>query len=309
MKHSKAGFSVVEALLIVGVLAVIGLVGYKVFLGGTKNQKTQPSGASSQAANAQASGDVKWAFNSQTNEWFVQSGKAPECKDPFVFDRSPINMALVTNIGMPGSYRGYSYKPHGALRLDASGDGHADIRLPMDAKLVGLTRYYEGDPATLQYLLTFESECGIAFRFDHLYTLAPAFQQIAETTPEPKKDDTRVDPNKQPPPTPFKSGELVATAVGFPATHNFGFDFGVYDYRQPNDISKNAKWAAVHAMYPSQEWYGVCWFGMLPDGDAARAKALSLVVVNPAKPNIASDYCTNAPHTTLDFNDGKPTDG
>lgn len=252
---------------------------------------------------------VKWAFNEKTMEWFTQSGKATTCKDPFIFDKSPVDLSKIMAIGMPGQYRGYNYKPHGGLRLTSPDDGKIDVVMPTDATLVGLTRYYEGNPAEIQYLLTFETDCGVAFRFDHLYTLAPALQEIAETTPEPKIDDTRTDPNAPFKRTEFKAGDLVATEVGHPATKNFGFDFGTYDYRHRNAVSSNTKWAAIHNQYQSQEWFGTCWIDQLPGVDAAKAKELAFVVVNPTRPNIISDYCSYAPHTTLDFNDGQPTDG
>jgi len=251
---------------------------------------------------------TKWAYDENKHEWYVQRGVATSCKDPFTFDVTPIDLSQVIAIGMPGAYRGYSYKPHGGFRLADTSQGKVDVKLPIDATLVGLTRYYEGEPATLQYLLTFESDCGIAFRFDHLYTLTPRFQEIAETTPEPKLNDTSVDPNIAFDRVDFKAGEVVATEVGFPVQRNYGFDFGVYDYRSRNDISRNDAWAKIHNQYQSQEWYGRCWVGMLPGEDGEIAKDLSLVVINPARPNIVSDYCDYAPYRTADFNDGKPTE-
>lgn len=303
-KLNQNGFHVIEFTIILVVLAAIGLVGFKVL-----NKKPVDSNKSETSTTKTVNNDpIKWAYNESENKWFTQTGTAPACKEPFKFDNTPVDLSLLSVIGMPGSYRGYNYKPHGALRADGSPDGKMDIKMPMDATLVGLKRYKEGTPETLQYLLTFESDCGIAFRFDHLYTLSPDFQKIAETTPEPTSD-TRSDPNLPFARTSFKAGETIATAVGFPATKNFGFDFGVYDYRKPNEISKNSKWAAIHNQYQSLEWYGVCWLDMFPGDDAAKAKQLSLVVVNPAKPNIISDYCPNAPHNTLEFNNGQPTDG
>jgi hypothetical protein len=308
----QSGFHIVELAIVLVILGIIVLIGVKVFgnrdKSNTDNQsRTSPAPAppSKQKSNE----PVKWEYNEKTNEWFTQTGTAPACKDPFKFDYTPVDLSLLNVVGMPGVYRGFSYKPHGGFRADSSPDGKIDVKMPTDATLVGLTRYYEGTPSSLQYLLTFETDCGIAFRFDHLHTLAPAFQKIADTTPEPKKDDTRSDPNTPFTRTKFRAGELVATAVGFPAARNFGFDFGVYDYRHRNEISKNSKWASIHNQYQAQEWFGVCWLDMLPDADTAKAKGLSLVVINPAKPNIISDYCPNAPHTTLDFNNGQPTDG
>ncbi|HEU4914829.1 MAG TPA: prepilin-type N-terminal cleavage/methylation domain-containing protein [Candidatus Saccharimonadales bacterium] len=297
------GFHVVELLVALAVVAIIGLIGYRV-LG---SQKADDGAApNSRTTNGQ---EVTWAFNQDKLEWFAQTGTPAECADPFIFDQSPVDLSKLMAIGMPGAYRGYNYKPHGGMRLSDPNSGKIDIVMPTNATLVGLTRYYEGNPAELQYLLTFENDCGIAFRFDHLRTLTPAFQAIAETTPEPKKDDTRTGPNASFKRTKFKAGDRIATEIGFASTKNFGFDFGVYNYRQRNDISKNQAWANIHNQYQSQEWYGTCWIDHLPGTDAAKARELAFVVINPAKPNIISDYCAYAPHRTLDFNKGRPTDG
>lgn len=308
LKQNQRGFHVVELAIALVIVGAIGLVGFKVF---KSKDKTNDDAQTSNTTTPQTknSEPVKWAFNENKLEWFTQTGTASKCKNPFIFDQSPVDLSKILVIGMPGSFRGFSYKPHGGLRLKSLDSGKIDVKMPTDATLVGLTRYFEGNPSELQYLLTFETDCGIAFRFDHLYKLTPALQAIAETTPKPKKDDTRSDPNLPFKRTKFKAGEVVATEVGFPRIKNFGFDFGAYDYRQRNEISKNQKWAGLHNQYQSLEWFGTCWIDQLPGADAAKAKSLAFVIINPAKPNVISDYCTYAPHKTLDFNDGKPTDG
>ena len=307
-RASQNGSHAVGVSIILAALVIITLIGIRVLNGNQKATKNKATATPAQSQTSTSSDKpVRWAYNEQQNEYFAQSGVAPACKQPFRFDYTPVDLAQINVIGMPGSYRGYNYKPHGGLRADSSG-GNVQITMPADATLVGLKRYYEGTPQTLQYLLTFESDCGIAFRFDHLRTLTPALQKIAETTPEPTAD-TRSDPNRPFARTPFKAGDLLATTVGFPATKNYGFDFGVYDYRHRNEISKNPQWAAIHTQYRALEWFGACWLDMLPEQDTARAKQLALTVLNPAKPNIISDYCSIAPHKTLDFNNGQPTDG
>lgn len=306
LRKSQEGFHVIELAIVLIVIGVIGFVGYRVL---NRENNAGDTKSSKDAHNSSDSNEpVKWAFNEKTTTWFAQTGKASSCKDPFTFEQSPVDLSKIMAIGMPGQYRGYNYKPHGGMRLTNTDSGKIDVVMPTDATLVSLIRYYENTD-DIQYLLTFETSCGIAFRFDHLHTLSPAFQAIAETTPAPKKNDTRTDPNAPFKRTGFKARELIATEVGFPSVKNFGFDFGVYDYRHRNSISGNKKWAGIHNMYQSQEWFGTCWIDQLPGADAAKAKELAFVVVNPARPNIISDYCSYAPHKTLDFNDGQPTDG
>ena len=68
--------------------------------------------------------------------------------------------------------------------------------------------------------------------------------------------------------------------------------------------------AALLAKYESLDWFGVCWFDMLPGNEPDIVKPLSMAQTDTRKtvPKI-SDYCSNAPHKTLEFNKGQPTDG
>jgi hypothetical protein len=308
------GFHVIEAAIVLVVLAVIGFVGYKV-MNGSEEAKNDNKQSANNTSGSDSSGPPIWEYNQQKLEWFVKSGKAPDCKDPFKLDMSPVDMSKITAVGLPGAYRGFSYKAHGGFRAAASTDGNLEVKLPMDANLRGITRYYEaipGYPDELQYLVDFETDCGIAFRFDHLLTLTPEFQAVAEKSPAPKKDDTRGDPNAPRISTPFKAGTVVATGVGFPSAQNYGFDFGVYDYREPNEISRNKQWADIHKDFSAQHFHGICWVPLLPGDDVAKAEAMAKDRnnYNSSKPfNLTSDYCTFAPYNTLDFNNGQPTDG
>lgn len=310
---NQRGFSVIEIIIVLVVLALIGLVVVKVTSSGKhQDNNTQAKNTQSQAS---SSGLPVWEYNQEKLEWFVKSGTAPKCTDPLKLDMSPVDMTKVTAVGLPGTYRGYSYKAHGGFRLSDSTGGVADIKLPIDANLRNITRYYESIPGysdELQYIVDFESDCGIAIRFDHIYKLTPEFQVIAEKSPEPKKNDTRGNPRAERISIPFKAGTIVATQAGFPSAKNYGFDFGVYDYRSRNKISKNAEWAKIHGAYSASTFHGVCWLPLLPGDDAAKAEAMAKdrTNYNSNKPfNLTSDYCEFAPHTTLDFNKGQPTDG
>ncbi len=199
----------------------------------------------------------------------------------------------------PGQYRGMNYKAHGGFAFDNSGAGAVQVVVPMDAQLTSASRYIEdGD---VQYILDFVHPCGISARFDHLHTLSSELQAIMNTLPEPKVDDSRGTSIN--PPVSFKAGDVVATVIGHPKAHNSSMDFGVYDLRSPNDMSKNRTWANMHKTYSAQHWFGVCWFDMLPPADAARVKSLPS---RDSKSGKRSDYCANATGTTLDINNGLP---
>jgi hypothetical protein len=273
---------------------------------GQNNQSPDNSGS-------QSSGGTGWQYDQNKLEWSFVNGAAPKCPEPLL-SVTPVDLSKVTAVGLPGAYRGYSYKAHGGFRLVDGTGGTADLRVPMDTYLTGITRYYESIPGMepeLQYLLDFENDCGIAMRFDHVATLTPAMQALAEKTPEPKLNDTRGTPG-QFEKVALKAGDVIATQLGFPKAKNYGFDFGVYDYRSRNEISGNQKWADIHKEYSAQHYHGICWLPLLPGGDAAKAEAMAKDRnnYNSNKPfNLTSDYCSFAPYNTLDFNDGQPTDG
>ena len=235
----------------------------------------------------------------------AKTAQAPACPDP-ILQISPVDIALATEILYPGQYRGGDYKAHGGFRLQT---GAAAIKLPFDARIVGANRYIETVPGTdqrvLQYLLTFEHECGVQVRFDHLYTLTPAIQAVMDTTPEAKLDDTRSQPLENGP--SFTAGTVIATAVGMPEIGNTGFDFGLYDLRTPNEISKNPTWAALHENYSSQAYYGRCWIDYLSEPVKQRALQILPLATDDRG---ASDYCTFAAGgKTLDYNGGRPVTG
>jgi hypothetical protein len=295
----QTGFAMIEGIIAGVVVGLLIIISFSVIH--THQPTLQPS------ANTVVP-DVVWKFQDTRKGYKVIKGRATKCPKPLKFDYSPADTTNATGILPPGQYRGYDYKSHGGIRFDNNANGAMEIRLPMDATLTGMTGYLEGDANEIQYIVNFESDCGIAFKFDHLNVLTRDFQSIAATRPAPQKDDTGSDPNNPPPRTFFKAGTVIATAIGYPTIHSFGFDFGVYDYRSANEISKNNVWRQLHTEHPATDWYGRCWFDMLPEPDASRVKALSMVPINSNKPLLISDYCTNYPHTTLEFNGGLPTD-
>lgn len=192
-KHRHNGFHGVLFIVIITVVALAGVLGYALYKNLAKNTKNTDT-------------IVRWQYDQQKDEWLVAQGTAPACKEPFVFDYSPVDLRLVTNIGFPGTYRGNDYKVHGTFALGES----TAVKLPADATLSGMVRYLEGDPAELQYKVSFEMDCGISFYFDHLRTLSPQLQALADKQPEPELNTTRVDPNNAPPRVQMKAGDIVS---------------------------------------------------------------------------------------------------
>lgn len=210
------------------------------------------------------------------------------CPDLFVFSL-PIDITKVTSILYPGQVRGGDYKAHGGFRFDNSIPSEIIVTAPIDAKVIAGARYpvYTGD---IQYTFDFENNCGIRYRLGHLLTLSPKFQEIAEKFPMPEGLDSRTTEVR--PAIEIKKGEIIATAVGMTTdgnsknnTNTF-LDWGVYDYRQKNEISKNIEWAKTHQSETYQ--YAVCWFDWISPKD--REKVL-LLPSSDFQNGKLSDYC------------------
>jgi hypothetical protein len=154
----------------------------------------------------------------------------------------------------------------------------------------------------IQYTFDFEHPCGIRYRFGHLLTLSSKFQQIAENFPLPTTLDSRT--TQVSPPIEVKQGEIIATAVGLTSGgpdiyggHNTFVDWGVYDYRQQNEVSQRSDWSTIHALEdPSWSQYynsdtnqhAVCWFDWISVAD--KEKILSLPSSD-SQSGKKSDYC------------------
>ncbi len=189
---------------------------------------------------------------------YVAQGTPPECPNPLVM-QPPVDFSLVTSLLYPGQQRSTGYKAHGGFRFDSSPSNNISVKIPFDANLIDGSRYIEA--GEIQYLLTFQSPCGIMYRFDHLMTLTPKFQKIADGFPEAKIDDSRT--TNVVPPVAVVTGEEVATAVGFSKTKNVAVDFGVYDLRKKNAASANADW--VKQRESALAIHGICWFDLFPN--------------------------------------------
>jgi type II secretory pathway pseudopilin PulG len=283
MAKNKNGFTLVEALII---LVVIGIIGAAFLVVSGRAKKPAILSRSSQPA-----ADITWQYDEQQAKWVTTGGTPPACPSP-LFSRSPVNASLATGALYPGQYRGNDYKSHGGFRFDKSKSTDIQVWLPIDAKITAASRYLENDE--VQYMLAFTNDCGISLRFDHLLTLSSKFKKYADKLPAAMPEDSRTTPVN--PANKYKAGDLVATAVGHPSNHNISVDFGVYDLRQANQISANPKWTDLHQTNKSLDWYGICWFGLLPAADAAKVSALPPGDITSGT---ISDYCQTAAGTTL----------
>lgn len=277
--YRPSGFVIILVLLVIVLAVIVGVVVAKQF-----SQRQIP-------------------FSGQRNGLFdgnPESGNKESCPEPFVF-QLPVDINKVTSILYPGQIRGGDYKAHGGFRFDNSKNNEITVKTPYDAYVIAGARY-PMPTGEIQYTFDFEHPCGIRYRFGHLLTLTPKFQAIADKFPLPKDLDSRT--TQVNPPVEVKQGEIVATAVGVPQGGpaslggvNTFLDWGVYDYRQQNEISKDPNWVSAHASedpdwatyYNSETYkYAVCWFDWISAGDKAKVLALPSADGEHGK---ESDYC------------------
>jgi len=208
------------------------------------------------------------------------SAASPQSACPTPLLQTPVDLSRVTSILYPGQERGGNYKAHGGFGFDNATDNLVTVKIPLSGKITRVVRYRE--LGEIQYLLEFEGNCGVSFRFDHLRKLTAKFEAVVNVFPI--KEDTRTDLVN--PPVAVTVGEVIATEVGF--LNNVSVDFGVYDMRQKNEASKNPAWASAHSQFPADS-YGICWFDSLPQADSVAVKLL------PSRDGThngkTSDYC------------------
>lgn len=272
-KTNQEGIGHLVLILVMLVVALVGFAGWRVMQGKTSN-----NGASSSKSSGKI---VTWEWS---GEKWTASSTAPACSTPLAFAQSPTDVSKVVSVLYPGQQRSSGYKPHGGFRFEDSKSGDIAVKMPTDAHLVSGSRYIE--MGETQYMFFFQTNCGLAFRFDHLLTLDPKFQAIADTLPAAKQDDSRTTDFDKP--QSFKTGDVVATAVGFPKLSNTSFDFGVYDLRQRNSAASDSNYVSKHQNELSQAAYGLCWFDLLPASDATTVKSLPST---DQQSGTKSDYC------------------
>ena len=134
-----------------------------------------------------------------------------------------------------------------------------------------------------QILLFFSAPCGFFYRFDHVIGLTPKIEEALEVITGPVTGDSRT--TFMNPPLWVERGEVVGTSVGIPPSNIF-VDFGLYDVRQPNNVTPNPDWADLFAEDKEFGHYGVCFFDYLLGNDGQTMRSLPTGIEGPT-----SDYC------------------
>lgn len=263
-------------LILVGALILFTIIGVFLFVNFRNRTSTTENPDTNQTSGlASRSQSATWEWSGTA---WKANGSAPACASPLMIN-SPVDATKATSILYPGQSRGDDYKPHGGFRFDT---GTVTVSAPLDATVTRASRYIQDNE--IQYFFEFVNSCGIAYRFDHLRTLAPAFAKIADTLPAAKVDDSRTTDLSG---ITVKAGDSVATEVGFMKTSNFSVDFGVYDFRTANTASQTNGWASTHTN-PELENHAVCWLDLLPEPAKTRVQSLP---AGDSAMSKTSDYC------------------
>ena len=227
---------------------------------------------------------------------WMKVGSPPPCPTDLstLFTRLPFDIDDVTEVVRPGYANPHSgYKAHSHVRYSTSDtDGRQVIYAPADGWLYSVGRYREAyTPGNDQVILSFFSECGVMWGFDHLRDgqLSPSIAAAVAKVPVLDMDTrgTFITPVR------VRAGEVLATAVGAtncdvtrplcvpPGGPNYFVDFGVYDPRQLNEAARSDPSFLADPNVGSYKGIGLCWINLFPAHEAAiEAKALG-----------ESDYC------------------
>jgi hypothetical protein len=283
MKTDQNGFSAVEAIIVIVILGVVGLAGWKVL--GSRNTSqsatngTPTSGQSQTTSKSAAAEQLIWQ---QIDGGWRSMSTPPTCSQPMA--KMPTDISKVTSVLYPGQTRGGNYKPHGGFRFDNIKDNKVTLTAPFDGFLVRGSRYIaEGE---IQYTFDAMNNCGVMFRVGHIRELPTNLQKIADTWPEATASSATESIN---PAVFIKQGEVMGTKVGITASSNTFFDMGIYDYRQANEASKSQTYQAAHAEDKELSWHAVCWLkDWLPANDVA---AIAKLPAGDPASGKSSDYC------------------
>lgn len=274
-RRRQVGVGIIEIIIIIAVLLlIIGGIWYAL-IGGKKPVATPAPDVVEQKPE-------KFIWQPSASGWQVTE-KPPDCPAQPMLSM-PTAIEKVTSVLYPGQKRGGNYKPHGGFRMDSSANNTITVVAPIDGYVVRGSSYIE--QGEIQYMFDFMNNCGIMYRFDHLAEISPTLKKTTETWPAPQSNDSRT--QQIPTTVRVKAGEVLATKVGFSRTKNSTFDFGVYDYRAQNEVSRSASYQLAHKQDKELAWQAVCWLDWMPEADKKILRALPSG--DPASGKI-SDYC------------------
>ena len=279
MGKKQNGFAHIEIFIVLFVtLAVIGFIAWRV----TSTEKVEQPTSQNDTQQTEETPVPTELIWQQTEGGWQAMQTPPDCPTQPMM-KMPADISKVTSILYPGQTRGGNYKPHGGLRFDGTANDKIQVTAPLDGFIVRGGSYKESE---VQYTFDIMNNCGVMYRVGHFRSLPSNLQKLADTWPAAQEGDSRT--HQVNPPIYVKQGEVLATSVGIIKDKNTFFDWGVYDYRQQNEVSKTAAYQQAHAQDKELSWHAVCWFDWLPVSDSSKIKSLPAGDPGSGK---KSDYC------------------
>lgn len=143
-------------------------------------------------------------------------------------------------MGQPGRLSGSGdYKGHGYIALSPGYSG-IEVRLPIDAILVGGSQYVEN--GEVQVRMSFNTPCeGIWFLFDHIDVPIPEIKAFLEGFGNNRTSEIGL---------AMREGDVIGTLID---TTRYNIDFGVFDQR-PRLLTYR------HPEAESYEPFGLCFY-------------------------------------------------
>lgn len=283
MRKNINGFAHVAILIVALVVAIAGVAAWRVMSANKTNSTSSTSSAQLEDGKSEEVSTDQFLWQQIEGGWRA-TGDVPDCPDQPIM-KMPADISLVTSILYPGQTRGGNYKPHGGFRFDNSNNADIKVSATLDGFIVRGTRYIADGEDEVQYTFDIFNNCGVMYRVGHFRTLPENLQTLANTWPEASASSATqaVDP-----PIHVNVGDRLADSVGIIEDNNVFFDWGVYDYRQENEASKDSSFQTKHADDEELSWHAVCWFDWLSSSDEAKIR--SLPAGDPAG-GTSSDYC------------------
>jgi hypothetical protein len=151
---------------------------------------------------------------------FGPGGLNPQCdSDPSPqFEANITDLSEIEYLTRAGTVQGGDLKPHGYLHVLFS-NPEVPVYAPVDSHLINYS-YYHGIGNVVNYSLTFQVSCEVAFYVDHVRTVVDRIGAVASDLPA---EDSRH--NAILPALLFQAGELIGYTGG---SSDYGnWDFGV----------------------------------------------------------------------------------
>ncbi|HSX30465.1 MAG TPA: prepilin-type N-terminal cleavage/methylation domain-containing protein [Candidatus Saccharimonadales bacterium] len=258
---NQSGFSVIELVIVIVLLAAVGFVLVKVV---HKEHSSSPGTHTSQTPQKS---QAKLVAGEAGDDSAVVAGT---CKDDpramFTHDfTEPSKLKLIE----PPVIDGGNIRDRSWPAINTSVTDKVAIYAPADVKLTsGIYKIAHEGASTYDYDLWFELSCQRWFFINHITDPVPKVRKLFSSTPNvPKSGSATADRMQVSPPVSFSSGELIGYTSGTQDAHNF--DLGVFDQNHTNTLPSSYP---VHG--DSREYHFICSFDLFPDSIKAQYYAI-----------------------------------